>query len=75
MPNDARARNSSLYAVIAEEKKKKKRKKKVMQKVQQNKAHQLLPMMLARKIVSMKTLYKEHSSKTFGKNFREKVVF
>ena len=36
---------------------------------QQNKIHQMLAMLLARKIVSMKILYEEHSSKTFAKNF------
>ena len=32
---------------------------------QQNKAHQILAMLQVKKVVSMNTLYEEHSGKTF----------
>ena len=36
---------------------------------QQNKAHQIIAKLLARKIGIMKTLYEDHNSKTFVKSF------
>ena len=70
MHRHERAIHHYFYSVIIGDQFQAHSKKKLIEhSEQQNKANQILAMLLVRKIVSMKTFYEEHSSKTFVKKF------